>query len=68
MAIRIRKIKGSGKMFEGQMVYKYIALCAAEYKAQKGDIYLDDAIHHALSNKFWDDHVSMGFIRKELLD
>jgi len=29
-----------------------IALCAAKTKAKKGDIYLDDNIHHALSTKF----------------
>jgi len=44
MAIRIRKIKGY-----------VIALCAAKTRAKKGDIYLDDNAHHALTNKFaWD--------------
>lgn len=41
MAIRIRKIKG-----------ETVALCAAKTKAKKGDIYLDDAAHHALTTKF----------------
>lgn len=41
MAIRIRKINEIT-----------IALCAAETIPMKGDIYLDDNIHHALSTKF----------------
>ena len=41
MAIRIRKIDGH-----------IIALCAARTKKQKGDIYLDDAVHEALATKF----------------
>ena len=41
MAIRIREIKGCT-----------VALCAAETKAKKGDIYLDDNAHHALTTKF----------------
>lgn len=41
MAIRIRKVKG-----------RVVALCAAKSVAKQGDIYLDDAQHEALSNKF----------------
>ena len=41
MAIRIRIINGH-----------MIAICAAKSKPKKGDIYLDDSIHHALSTKF----------------
>lgn len=41
MSIRIRIV-------DGYMV----ALCAAKTKPKKGDIYLDDNIHHALSTKF----------------
>jgi len=51
MAIRIRKIKG-----------EIIALCAAESEVMEGDIYLNDNIHHALSEKFYSDFVKMGFI------
>ena len=64
MAIRIRKID-DGEMFEGKIIYKYVALCAAESKSQKGDIYLDDAIHGALDKKFYDDFKEMGFIREK---
>lgn len=53
MAIRIRKIKG-----------KLIALCAADTKARKGDIYLDDNVHHALGEKFYADYKKMGFIKE----
>lgn len=51
MAIRIRK-HGEG----------YIALCAAKSKEQEGDIYLDDGMHHALTEKFEIDFFKMGFI------
>ena len=47
MAIRIRKINGH-----------IVALCAASTKEKKGDVYLDDNAHHALTTKFaidWDD-------------
>ena len=58
MAIRIRKQKG-----EGTDGFHYIALCAAESKPQEGDIYLDDGVHEALSEKFRMDFRSMGFIK-----
>ena len=51
MAIRIRKING-----------ELVALCAAETAPEKGDIYLDDNIHHALNIKFYTDYVSEGLI------
>lgn len=41
MAIRLRKINN-----------KWVALCAAEFKAKEGDVYLDDGQHDALTNKF----------------
>lgn len=53
MAIRVREIDG-----------KLVALCAAEYEAEDGDLYLDDVVHHALSNKFYGDFVKMGFIKE----
>ncbi len=44
MAIRIRIING-----------RTVALCGAKTKAKKGDVYLDDNAHFALTNKFaWD--------------
>ena len=50
MAIRVRKIKG-----------KIVALCAAKYKPQRGDIYLDDVIDHALRMKFLKDYRKEGY-------
>ena len=41
MAIRLRKVDDT-----------WIALCAVESDPKEGDIYLDDAIHHALAGKF----------------
>ena len=54
MAIRIRKVDGH-----------FVALCAAETKPEPGDLYLDDNVHHALSGKFYSDHVKMGFIKEK---
>jgi hypothetical protein len=51
MAIRIRIVHGVT-----------IALCAAETDPKPGDVYLDDAVHHALSTKFGLDWQEMGFI------
>lgn len=51
MAIRIRIVDGVT-----------VALCAVESDEQKGDIYLDDGAHHALSTKFGLDFHSMGFM------
>ena len=55
MAIRLRIIDDEWK-----------ALCAAESENHPDDIYLDDAMHRALSIKFMDDFESMGFIREEI--
>ena len=52
MAIRIRMKDG-----------KYVALCAAEHEAEKGDLYLNDGMHEALSDKFEVDFGSMGFLK-----
>lgn len=57
MAIRIRKIKGNT-----------IAICAAKSKPEKGDLYLDDSIHHALTTKFGLDFYSEGIINDPLAD
>jgi len=51
MAIRIRKKDGG-----------YVALCAAKSEPKRGDLYLDDNIHHALTKKFENDFKSMGLI------
>jgi hypothetical protein len=37
-----------------------VALCAARSIEKPGDIYLDDAAHHALTRKFADDFASQG--------
>lgn len=57
MAIRLRIIRG-----------KLMALCAAKFKAKKGDKYLNDEIHDALGDKFYDDFKSMGFIKKRYMN
>ncbi len=41
MAIRIREVDGH-----------WVAVCAAKVKVRKGDIYLNDNFHHALTTKF----------------
>lgn len=58
MAIRLRKVDGT-----------LIAVCAAKTKTKKGDIYLDDVAHHALTEKFCADFIKMGFLtNKNLVD
>ena len=54
MAIRLRETRG-----------KWRALCAAEFEGLPNDVYLDDNMHHALSEKFMNDFKAMGFIKKE---
>lgn len=49
MAIRLRKVKGYT-----------LALCAAKSVPKIGDIYLDDAQHEALTNKFARDTGTVG--------
>ncbi len=46
MAIRIRKIDDLS--IRG---WHYVALCAAESQEEEDDIYLNDGMHEALSNK-----------------
>jgi len=53
MAIRLRIIDSD----------KRIALCAADFPPAQGDIYIDDAFHTALSEKFMADFKKMGFIK-----
>lgn len=53
MAIRIRVINN-----------EVVALCAAESTAELEDIYLDDNIHHALTEKFIKDFISEGIIKE----
>ena len=57
MAIRIREING-----------ETVALCAAKTSAKKGDLYIDDAAHHALSTKFAVDFESEGFMVNPSVD
>lgn len=49
MAIRLRKVEN-----------KWIALCAAESEPENEDIYIDDAIDHAIRVKFIKDYESEG--------
>lgn len=51
MSIRLRTVNGIR-----------VAVCAARSIEQSGDLYLDDADHHALTQKFTEDFVSEGFI------
>lgn len=60
MAIRIRKIKNAN----ATNGFSYIALCAAENKYEKGDIYLNDSIDQALRMKFLKDYKSEGWVIK----
>lgn len=57
MAIRIREIDGH-----------FVAFCAAHNKAKKGDIYLHDGIHHALTTKFSIDFYDEGFMTSNVAD
>ncbi len=54
MAIRIRTINN-----------RVVAICAASTRAQEGDVYLDDAMHHALTHKFEAYFKLMGFWKEE---
>jgi len=40
----------------------WIALCAAEYEAQVGDIYIDDNQDHTLREKYLADYESEGLL------
>ena len=55
MAIRIRRAT------DGILV----ALCAAESTPIRGDIYLDDEAHYALSQKYWRDYDEISIIDDE---
>jgi len=57
MAIRIRKINGRLK-----------ALCVAKSRPKKDDIYLDDNIHHALKEKFYEDFKKEGLITESKIE
>ncbi|MBA7601791.1 hypothetical protein ES703_08872 [subsurface metagenome] len=60
MAIRIRKI-----LTMGEVGFYYVALCAVENKYEKGDIYLNDNIDHALRIKFLEDYKKEGLVKIE---
>lgn len=51
MSIRLRTVNGTR-----------VALCAAENPEESGDLYLDDADHHALAAKFLEDWKGNGLI------
>jgi hypothetical protein len=57
MAIRLRRVEGM-----------LIACCAARTVWKPGDVYLDDAAHHALSQKFAADFASEGLMTLGQLD
>lgn len=57
MAIIIRNVNGV-----------VVALCAAETDPKVGDVYLDDAAHHALSTKFALDWQSEGLMENPPFD
>lgn len=50
MAIRLRRVNGV-----------LVALCAARSVEKPDDVYLDDAAHHALAEKFAEDFQSEGY-------
>lgn len=50
MAIRIRMVENH-----------FVAICAARSVPKEGDVYLDDAMHHALAEKFAEDFENEGF-------
>ena len=52
MSIRVRR------MDDGCLV----ALCAAKSDEKEGDIYLDDEVHYALSQKFWRDYEQVDIV------
>ena len=54
MAIRLRTVNG-----------QRVALCAAKSTAKPGDLYLDDADHYALSQKYWRDYDEIDIVDKE---
>ncbi len=57
MSIRLRKVNGY-----------MVALCGAKSTPKKGDIYLDDHAHHALTTKFGLDFYSMDLMKDPLCD
>jgi hypothetical protein len=54
MAIRLRIVDGT-----------QVALCAAKTLPQEGDIYLDDAWHYAISQKYWRDYDEIDIVDDE---
>ena len=43
--------------------FSYVALCAAESLPEEGDVYLNDSMHGALTEKFEKDFKQMGFMK-----
>ena len=56
MAIRIRD-RGDGVL---------IALCAAKTQPEEGDLYLDDEVHYALSQKYWRDYEEIEIVSEDV--
>ena len=43
---------------------KWVAVCAVDFPPSSFEIYLDDAQHKALGDKFYEDYKKMGFIKE----
>ncbi len=54
MAIRLRTVNGI-----------HVALCAAKTSPIQGDIYIDDAFHYAISQKYWRDYDEIEIVDEE---
>ena len=54
MAIRVRRVDGT-----------LVALCAAKTDEVDGDIYLNDEVHYALSQKYWRDYEEIDIVDDE---
>jgi len=54
VAIRLRIVDGVA-----------VALCAAKSHPKPGDIYLDDDLHYALSQKYWRDYDEIQIVDEE---
>ena len=54
MSMRLRIVDG-----------KHVALCAAKTREEDDEIYLDDAWHYAISQKYWRDYEAITIVDKE---
>ena len=54
MAMRLRTVNGV-----------HVALCAAKSRPVQGDVYIDDAFHYAISQKYWRDYDEIDIVDEE---